>query len=352
MVSLLADALLARGFAVHLISWDEPGANAFYNLSAQVKWHRLDFHAGIADKLRRICAVVKVLRSHRIRVLVGFVMSGDKTIFAAAKLAAVQLIAAERNAPAIYQLRYGALERWLSFACLHLTDRIAVQLPGFVASYPRTLQDRIEVIPNPVPLALRRARTQQPSSSGRFTLLSVSRLDRRQKRVHKLVSAFARIADRQSAWDLRVIGDGPEDTELRQLTCRLGLSARVRFERSTRNIFQAYADSHLFAIPSRWEGFPNALAEALAHGLPAIGFSEAPGVAELIGNGKNGWLADGSGDEAILANVLDEAMSDADERARRAANAVSSMAAYPAEPLFDRWAKLIQSLCQDLEWAH
>lgn len=49
---------------------------------------------------------------------------------------------------------------------------------------------------------------------------------------------------------------------------------------------QLFDASHPFAIPSFWEGFPNAVAEALAYGLPAIGFAEAEGVNSLIFDGK------------------------------------------------------------------
>ena len=343
IVCLLADALLARSFIVHLISWDEPHAEPFYPLSSDVKWHRLGFRPGATDKLRRTRAVARVLRKHGVRVLVGFVMSGDRTVFAAAKLAATKVVAAERNAPDIYHMRYGRLERWLSLGCLHLADRIAVQFARFVSGYPATLRSRIEVIPNPVPVPLRQARPEQPDPSGRFTLLAVSRLDKVQKRLHKLIGAFAMVADRHPRWDLLVIGDGPEEAALRRHADSHGVSARVRLETSTQSIYEAYARSHLFAIPSRWEGFPNALAEALAHGLPAVGFREAPGIAELIVDGENGWLADSLDDEAKLAEALDRAMGNSAERVRRAANAARSMSAYIPEVQFDRWANLIRS---------
>src|SRR5262245_25752726 len=53
MICLLADALVARGFVVHMLSWDDPQAESFYPFSTEVKWHRLGFRAGAADKLRR-----------------------------------------------------------------------------------------------------------------------------------------------------------------------------------------------------------------------------------------------------------------------------------------------------------
>jgi len=344
VICALSNALFERGFAVHLISWDDKKAHTFYSLSQGVVWHRLGFRVGVLDKLRRSRALARLLRNNGIRTLVGFVMSGDKTVYAAIKLAGVRLVVAERNAPSMYHLRYSKSQRWLSFALLHLADRITLQFPEFTEGYPVSLRDRIEVIPNPVPLVSRYARPNEPDQDGRFTLLAVSRLDGVQKRLDCLLRAFARVATVQPIWDLRIIGDGPEEVALRELAREIGITERVSLERSLPDIFDAYTQAHLFAIPSLWEGFPNALAEALGHGLPAVGFHGAAGVVSLIKDGETGWLAKGLDDETTLAGVLGQAMANGEERVRRGALAVESMAAYAPEAQFERWAVLLDSL--------
>jgi glycosyltransferase involved in cell wall biosynthesis len=157
------------------------------------------------------------------------------------------------------------------------------------------------------------------------------------------VEAYALIAAAHPDWDLLIVGEGPEEAPLRRLAAERGIAERVRIEKSSANISQTYAVSHLFVIPSRWEGFSNALAEALTHGLPAVGFRGAPGVAQLIADGETGWLADGEDDANSLAKFLDHAMADGSERARRGAKAVERMAGYAPETQFDRWANLIRA---------
>ena len=343
MVCLLANALVTRGFVVHLVSWDQPGAEPFYDVSPEVKLHRLGFRPGVAGKIHRSRTLFKLLREHGVGVLVGFVMSGDRSVLSAAKLAGAKVIAAERNAPEMYSIRYNRLQRWLNLSALHLVDRIAVQFPEFVQGYPTTLRGRIETIPNPVTKSALRAEPQLPGANGRFTLLAVSRLDSVQKRLHTLVEAYALIAAAHPDWDLLIVGEGPEEASLRRLAAERGIGGRVRMETSTANISQTYAASHLFVIPSRWEGFSNALAEALTHGLPAVGFRGAPGVAQLIADGETGWLANGEDDANSLAKALDQAMADGPDRARRGAKAVEKMAGYAPEAQFDRWAKLIRA---------
>lgn len=343
MVCQLAGALAARGFEVHLISWDDGDAIAFYPIDPAVRWTKLGFAAGHMDKLRRIQALHSVLRSNSIKVLVGFVMSGDRTVFAAAKLAGVKLVAAERNAPEMYRFRYGAIKRWATFCLLGLADRIVVQMESYVAGYPLHLHGRIVSISNPVPIAQFSAKPDRADSTGMFTILTVSRLDPVQKRVGCLVGAFSRVANRFPNWCLRIIGDGPEESDLCKRIQKSGLKDRVKIEPSTHDVFDAYAQSHLFVIPSLWEGFPNALAEAMSHRLPAVGFSKAAGVVDLIAP-DGGWLAEGLDDEETLAIVLTEAMADGEERLRRGRSAAQHMRQFSPDHQFDRWADLLYSL--------
>src|SRR6478609_3809742 len=86
MICLLANALCKRGFAVHMITWDDPDVPGLYALDPRIVWSRLGFRPYVTDKLRRTGALARLLRDRQIRILVGFVMSGDKTVYAAAKL--------------------------------------------------------------------------------------------------------------------------------------------------------------------------------------------------------------------------------------------------------------------------
>ena len=346
MLCQLANALALRDFDVHLISWDAENATAFYPIDPAVHWIKLGFKPGRLDKFRRIRAFHSVLRWYKIQALVGFVMSGDRTVYAATKLAGVKLIVAERNAPEMYRFRYGPLQRWLTFRLLGLADCITVQMENYSAGYPRRLKERIVTIPNPVAATNCYATPDVANAAGRYTLLAVSRLDPIQKQIGCLMCAFASISEKLPEWDLCIIGDGPEEAALHLLIEECGLADRIRIESSTPDVFDAYVRSHLFAIPSRWEGFPNALAEAMSHGLPAVGFANAAGVAELIGP-EGGWLAEGLDDEEALAAMLATAMADGEERLRRGRSGARRMSQFTPERQFDRWADLLSALTKD-----
>ncbi len=343
MACELAGALLSRGFDVHMVSWDIPGSRSFYPMQDAVTWSQLGFDLGIINKIRRIWRLYRLLKYYRIQVLIGFVMSADRTVYAAAKLAGVKLIVAERNAPVMYKVRYNLLQRWLIFRFLGLADRITVQLDSFVKDYPRRLHERIHSIPNPVSLVPANLQAHpEREIAGRFTLLAVARLDSLQKRITLLINAFAIIAPSFPNWDLLIVGEGSDSLEIFRLIESHCLGNRVRLKTSIINIFEIYSQSHLFAIPSRWEGFSNALAEAMAHGLPAVGFAQAAGVAELIANG--GWLVSGIDDERLLADTLAQAIADPDERASRGIIAAQNMARFEPNQQYDRWRGVLHSV--------
>lgn len=345
MVCRLANAFCAQGQRVCVISLDEPKAESYYPLESDVTWVKLGCAPGLKDKIRRTRDLWRAMKDNHIDVLAGFVMSGDKTVYAAAKLAGVKLIASERNAPAMYRLRYGRLTRWTSFALLHLADRITVQFPDYIDQYPKTLRARISAIGNPVDPALRRARPDHANVQGRFTLLAVGRLDPVQKRMMTLVEAFAKVAAQHPLWDLRIVGDGPERSDLLSRIQALGLEGRCKIEAGRPDIFALYGEAHLFVMPSLWEGFPNALAEALANGLPAVGFDGAPGVRHLIDESSGGWLAaHGSDDADALAQSLDTAMSDDAERTARGDKARLGMQVYAPQKQIADWLALIKNV--------
>jgi glycosyltransferase involved in cell wall biosynthesis len=348
MICRLANDLSMQGCRVTLISLDPQDATSYYPLLPAVNWVRLGREGGWCGKFRRVRNLCKVFKDSRTDVLIGFVMSGDKTVYAAAKLSGVKLIAAERNAPAMYFLRYGWVTRWVSFLLLHLTDRIVVQFSEYINSYPVTLRRRMVAIANPVDFSHQQAHPGQADSNGRFKILAVGRLDDVQKRVSILVDAFAKIADTHETWDMVILGDGPERKALSDLIGRYGLEERCTIEPMRQDVFSLYTQSHLFAMPSLWEGFPNALAEALSHGLPAVGFAGAPGVSHLIAACGGGWLAKGAIHANALAGVLDDAMRDPKERVRRGELARRGMAQYDPTGQFALWQSLINGVVGDV----
>ena len=158
---------------------------------------------------------------------------------------------------------------------------------------------------NPVPPASVQAQPDRAGQRGRWRIIGVGRLDL-QKGYDLLIPAFAQLAARFPDWDLVVFGKGSEHASLQREIERHGLTDRFRLMAPTQSIGEELAAAHIFAFPSRYEGFPNALAEAMAAGLPAVAFQDVSGVEDLITHATSGLLcAWGDGDSAAIASLAE-----------------------------------------------
>src|SRR5690606_11954559 len=119
-----------------------------------------------------------------------------------------------------------------------------------------------------------------------------------------LIDAFADIYDKYPEWDLKIIGEGPLRPTLEEQIRRLGLEDRVSLPGATQSIGSEYRNADLFVLPSRYESFGLATAEAMGYGLAAIGFADCPGTNELIQDGINGKLAPSTDRTTSLANTM------------------------------------------------
>ncbi|MBB3185984.1 glycosyltransferase [Microbacter margulisiae] len=161
----------------------------------------------------------------------------------------------------------------------------------------------IRVIPNPIDLS-------KFNSEGKITerkniVITVGRLIH-SKRIDILIDAFSKTNNHQ--WKLCIVGDGPVRKLLEKQAFALGMIDDVVFLGNKSEIHEMYAQAKIFAFTSYSEGFPNAILEAMASGLPAIAFNCIAGPADLIDNGKNGFLVD-LGDTNTFCEKLIELMN-------------------------------------------
>jgi glycosyltransferase involved in cell wall biosynthesis len=181
-----------------------------------------------------------------------------------------------------------------------------------------TWAHRVPVIPNAAAWPLP-AEPGDPARARRI-LLAVGRLSP-EKNYRVLVDVFARLAPVHRDWDLAIVGEGPERAALEARVTALGLRDRVSMPGSTAAIGSWYARADLFALTSEFEGFPTALAEALAHGVPAVSFDCDTGPRDIVRDGVDGTLVP-PGDAEALQRALHRSMGDASLRARFAERAV------------------------------
>jgi glycosyltransferase involved in cell wall biosynthesis len=165
------------------------------------------------------------------------------------------------------------------------------------------------VIPNAVRIPSRRVSAANIDvGSRRLRAAIVARLSH-QKGIDCLLKAVSRLAaDVAPRVHFSVIGDGPDRAELERLTNALGVSSAVTFHGWQENIAERLTEYDLFISPSRSEGQPFALLEAMVTELPVIA-TAVSGIPEALGNGRYGVLVPADDPEA-LAQAIDAFVRD------------------------------------------
>jgi glycosyltransferase involved in cell wall biosynthesis len=207
------------------------------------------------------------------------------------------------------------------------------------------MRRKIDIIPNSAPRPSTLAHPQVPDVHGRWRIIGLGRLAR-EKGFNLLIAAFGLIAARYPGWDLTIFGEGDQRSALEEQITSLGLGERISLPGLTRLPEAELVASHLMVLPSYYEGFPNALAEAVAAGLPTVAFSGISGVEELIEPEHTGLLVDPAQGIAGLAAALNRLMGDDNVRGLFGAAAQSHASRWVPETVHGRWEELLTTVVE------
>jgi glycosyltransferase involved in cell wall biosynthesis len=156
---------------------------------------------------------------------------------------------------------------------------------------------RLQTIANGIDMV--RFAYQGPCAGG--PAVTVARLSP-EKDLANLVRAVAIVAPRVPEQRFEVAGDGMYLNELKALAAELGVAERITFLGEVRDVPAVLARAGLFVLPSRAEGMPLTLLEAMARGLPVVA-TRVGGVPEVVAEGETGWLVPPADPEALAAAI-------------------------------------------------
>ena len=128
-------------------------------------------------------------------------------------------------------------------------------------------------------------------TDGEIRLACVGRLDVRAKGQDMLLEALAKPAWAQRNWRLSLYGDGPMKEGIRRLIASFGLDARVSMEGQVSDTKSIWAKNHALVLPSRVEGLPLTIVEAMLCRRPVV-VTDVAGNAEVVEEGVTGFIAE------------------------------------------------------------
>jgi glycosyltransferase involved in cell wall biosynthesis len=256
------------------------------------------------------------LRQHRPRRVLALLSRTSMLCCSALWMQPCRLVVSERNDLRRQRLPFP----WPRFRRLlyRRADVLTANTAGVLESLaPLFAERQLALLPNPLPMP--RLDAQPVGAGERQGLVCVARLVH-QKGLDVLIEALVSGEGALMTWPLTLVGDGPERPALERQVRDRRLAERVRFMgyRSDPQTFLQQAA--VFVLPSRFEGMPNALLEAMAAGLAVVVTDASPGPLEVVDDGVTGLVVPSQAPQALAA-ALERLAVDPALRARLGAAA-------------------------------
>ena len=294
---------------------------------------RVGTEATAGLRLRQLRRQFHLQRPHRV---LSLLTRTNITCCCAAWDLPIHLVVSERNDPSRQLLP----ELWQRLRPLayRRADVVTANTAGVLSALePMGPWDRLALLPNPLPSMPALAAVGGVSRPVGF--ITVARLVP-QKGLDVLIAALPRLSGAAAEWPVTLVGDGPEREALQQQANALGVASRMRCLGFRSDPERFLAEAAVFVLPSRFEGMPNALLEAMAAGLAVIVTDASPGPLEVVESGVSGLVVP-SDDPAALAEAMQGLVSDPDRCRRMGAAARERIAALDWPQLEPLWRSIL-----------
>ncbi|WP_203458743.1 glycosyltransferase [Lacinutrix sp. WUR7] len=281
----------------------------------------------------------KVILKENIDVVIGFTTIANIYSVIIAKLLRIPSIISERIHPQFSDIS----NFWIKIRRIIYpqTDVLVIQTLDIKNYFTKFIkEDKIKIINNPLAEELVEQRNLQTTKKNQ--IICVGRLDE-QKNQELLIRAFANIE--RGKWKLLLIGAGDKHNFYKKLVNTLDLNESVIFIGNVKDISKYYNSAKIFVLPSNYEGFPNALIEAMYYGLSCIATNCPSGPSEIINHGENGFLIPVK-DQLLLEKKLSLLIHNTDLQIQFKDKAIESTTIFEAEFIANKWRELIYKFSQ------
>lgn len=291
------------------------------------------------DNVRRLLTLRRAVQASSPDAVISFIEKVNVTVLLACLGTDVPILVTEQVDPESYKISWlWEVLRKLSYP---LASRLVLLSERTRSRFPRRMWNSIEIIPNPVhvPSEFREYDRWKKRTS---TIIAMGRLDE-QKGFDILLRAFAIVRQQHPEWKLVILGEGPKRGFLERLRADLHLVDFVKMPGWIPEPHKYLAQSSIYVMSSRFEGFPNALTEAMACGLPVISTDCPTGPREIITEGVDGLLVPAD-DVGALAGALDRLISDERERERLGRRAQEVTHRFGMKPIMGKWEEVLSDV--------
>ena len=346
VMSILANYWGAKGWQITLLTFVDETKTPFYQLNSHVKYLPLGIAKNSANSLEAVLnnwESIYKLRTAIVKTnpqaVISFMSITNVITLLATRGLNIPVIVSQRNDPNYFpKSKFWVSSRNLSY---QLADQIVVQTARAFDYFRPQLENKMTIIPNPVMLQTAKGSLSQKPRT-QTSIIAMGRLES-QKGFDILLDAFAQLKDNYSDWNLTILGEGSLRQELTDQIARLGLEDFVYLPGRIKDPAKLLGQADIFVMSSRFEGFPNALCEAMACGLPVISTDCPSGPREIIRDGIDGILVENE-NPSQLRDAIESLMVDASKRHSLGARALEIADRFSLESIMHQWEQMLSRL--------
>lgn len=324
---------------------------SFYYIHSKVKRTSAEYKINRKNKITRIISMGKnfvnaifyvrsAIKEFKPDIVFSVLEEMDIVSYLASyKLEGFARVYSERNDP---KERNKYLQKILEYI-YNKGDKLVCQTETIANEYLKVGKKQKIVIPNPVDFADYPKKVDESSEK---YIVGVGRL-REQKNFMLLIDSFALIASKYPKLKLVIYGEGPQREKLQKRIYDLKLEKRIVLRGTSKQILCDIRDATIYVMSSNYEGFPNALIEAIAMGLPVISTDFASGVAREIITDDVGKLVPCK-DKIAMGNAMDDLLKNVENRMYIRKNGYKTIMQFDKNLVIQEWKKMFDNIRKNM----
>ena len=346
VLSIVANGLSERGFHVSIMSlWGK--GQSFFSLKKTIKLYWIEERCAKFDILRQLSWLNHILKKEHADFLVDVdIILGLYSFFTSMRKPELRWISWEHFNYFYHFPRNHNLRKIVRRLVCRYADCLVVLTEEDRGYYCRGLRPRCPVaqIYNPASYEVNNFERKE---QGKKIIFAAGRLVR-EKGFDLLISSWKLLEPAYPEWSLLIAGEGEERKSLEKEIKRAGLK-NISLPGRTADMEELYRKAAFFVFPSRDEGLPMVLIEAMSFHLPVVSYSCRTGPQEIVTDGKDGFLVE-PGHVAEFAGKMELLMQDETLRRNMGERAGESVRRFEAEGILEQWEALfgqLQAACED-----
>jgi GalNAc-alpha-(1->4)-GalNAc-alpha-(1->3)-diNAcBac-PP-undecaprenol alpha-1,4-N-acetyl-D-galactosaminyltransferase len=334
-----------RDVSVLTLSGDDHDA---YDLTASVGRRRMEIRRDAKSRFQSVRFTIRHLTEMRRNIIalkpdvvLSFIDQTNIRTIACLVGSGIPVLVSERIHPAHHPIpRFWGFLRRIVY---RFASALIVQNDNIAGWFRKSVPTRRLVI---IPNAVRDSTFlgDHPTRADGPIILGMGRLVK-QKGFDLLLRAFAKAKLADDGWRIVILGEGEDRQALAQLSDDLGVLKSVETPGYVTNVSDWILRSSIFALPSRYEGFPNALLEAMQLGTACVSFDCPSGPGDLIVDGNNGLLVS-PGDVDAFSEALRKLALNRPLRERLAREAAKVAGTFSINRIYGLWVETLDSVYQ------